>query len=183
MREAKKQIQANRITLCCSSSSPPSSLCLLTSSLHFPSFTPSPHLSVSLSSARPWRHFTFTSHYTVWDDESAVYLSVSIQCCFLPPGEEETQRAHTHTHTLLSIRLSVPVSSLTHTRPLTRTYSRSVSIQVSFSASEDHVKWVQGRPRLLSSLSSHMTPVSLRNYSPHCLWCLIASHNNSSVQL
>lgn len=83
----------------------------------------------SLSPARPWRHFTFTSHYTVWDDESAVYLSVSIQCCCCLQvrrrlGEHththlsaqfHLTQMHTHTHNLLSICLSVPVSSLTHT--------------------------------------------------------------------
>lgn len=40
-----------------------------------------PLLFSRLSPTRPRRHLAFTSHYTVWDDESAVYLSVSIQCC------------------------------------------------------------------------------------------------------
>lgn len=54
---------------------------------------------LSSLSTRPQRHFTFTSHYTVWDDESAVYLSVSIQCCSCLQVRRRRLDTHAHTHT------------------------------------------------------------------------------------
>lgn len=66
-------------------------------------------------SPRPPGHPTFTSsHYTVWDEESAVYLSALIQCCSCLQVRRRTFDTHsshvsavldqTHTHLFILTR-------------------------------------------------------------------------------
>lgn len=141
-RQRRKQNQANRITLCyrllpaCFSILFPFSLQLfsllpryefLPLSLHLHlllSLSLSVCLSLSrrLSPTRPWRHFAFTSHYTVWDDESAAYLSVSIQCCScLQVRRRRTLYTQTHTHTCTHSPVN-PISYQTDAHTHTHTH-------------------------------------------------------------